>query len=362
MCPFVANIHPPTIHTVVLLLISPTGMIGEAASSGKKDFNFGSEGASDYPPPIRSNWVERFAHSRWEVWWHRVLVTIVIVIACEVFLQPKRQAQRSSAAEQRPPKRNGNQHPHQKSPSKANEIGVGKIHKVKIREHASLVTTDVVDTDTEAESTGPKERTSLGNDDLSAAMTVHKTAAEPNLKNTHITDCHNNFLRSHLLMVPEGQRVVEPRSGDNHLSVPSVWSAHGASLNPQTRGTATMTVPKSPPRILAKSSRHPGMSGFAHWYEAETSLYRIYTLTRKDGQLVVPPYNPHSNRGNLKLFLHVTNSTRHLINVYWVDYKGAHILKGIIKPDCVWTQSTWIDHRKCYTNDVNRIVSSGTRS
>ena len=86
------------------------------------------------------------------------------------------------------------------------------------------------------------------------------------------------------------------------------------------------------------------MQAFAYWYEVETSLFRIYTLGRNDGVEVVPPYVPHSYRGNVSLSLHVTNKTNTVLKVYWVDYKGKHILKGTIKPNRVWTQTTWIDH------------------
>jgi hypothetical protein len=101
------------------------------------------------------------------------------------------------------------------------------------------------------------------------------------------------------------------------------------------------------PRIVAASNRHHGMGDFAQWYDVETSLYRIYTLTRKDGVQVVPPYILSSNRGTVSIFLHVTNNTNHTINVYWVDYKGKHILKWKMNPNQVWTQTTWIDHREC---------------
>lgn len=128
------------------------------------------------------------------------------------------------------------------------------------------------------------------------------------------------------------------------------------SSAPAADATATTTVSQSVsgrtghgrrPRIVATSNGHPGMADFAYWYDVETSLYRIYTLTRKDGVQVVPPYIPNSRRGNVSIFLHVTNGTNHTINVYWVDYKGKHILKGKMNPNHVWTQKTYIDHREC---------------
>jgi hypothetical protein len=33
-----------------------------------------------------------------------------------------------------------------------------------------------------------------------------------------------------------------------------------------------------------------------------------------------------------------------VLKVFWVDYKGKQTLKGSIRPNHVWTQTTWIDH------------------
>lgn len=88
------------------------------------------------------------------------------------------------------------------------------------------------------------------------------------------------------------------------------------------------------------------MEEFAHWYEVETSLYRIYTLVHRDPSVVtVPPYVPHSHRGNVSIELHVTNNTDRTINVFWVDFQGNYVPKGTIpRHNGVWTQTTWIDH------------------
>ena len=112
----------------------------------------------------------------------------------------------------------------------------------------------------------------------------------------------------------------------------------------QKRNPAPTPKCNIPPPIKATTNTHPGMESFSYWYEVETSLFRIYTLGRKDDVQVVPPYVPHSYRGNVGIFLHVTNHTNIPIKVSWVDYKGNHIFKGHLKPDHVWTQSTYIDH------------------
>ena len=115
-----------------------------------------------------------------------------------------------------------------------------------------------------------------------------------------------------------------------------------------TTATATPMAHQTEPKIKATSNQHPGMEGFAHWYEVETSLYRIYTLAHRDPSIpTVPPYVPHSHRGNIPIELHVTNNTDRTINVFWVDFKGNYVPKGNIpRHNGVWKQTTWIDHRK----------------
>jgi hypothetical protein len=99
----------------------------------------------------------------------------------------------------------------------------------------------------------------------------------------------------------------------------------------------------SPPPIKATSNKHPGMEGYNHWYDVECSLYRIYTLGRKDDVQVTPPYVPHSYRGTVPIHLRITNATKIPIKVFWVNYQGQSIFKGDLKPHHVWTQTTWID-------------------
>jgi hypothetical protein len=99
-----------------------------------------------------------------------------------------------------------------------------------------------------------------------------------------------------------------------------------------------------PPPIQAMTNHHPGMDGFCQWYDVETSLYRIYTLGRCDDVPVIPPYTPQSHRGQVDIFVHITNQTNSTFKVYWVDYKGKYEDKGTLKPNHVWTQMTYIDH------------------
>ena len=90
---------------------------------------------------------------------------------------------------------------------------------------------------------------------------------------------------------------------------------------------------------------HPGLDSFWRWWDIEASLFRVYCRGRKDGVPVVPPYNPSSRRGLVKVNLQVTNRTSTEIDVFWVDYKGKEVNKGSIRANSgQWYQTTWIEH------------------
>ena len=97
-----------------------------------------------------------------------------------------------------------------------------------------------------------------------------------------------------------------------------------------------------PHSFLRSSNDHPGLSAFWHWCDTEMSLFRVYTITRKDGILdesTTPPYNPFSRRGKVPIKIHVTNNMDITIIVYWINYKGAPINKGfILSNGGTWTQ------------------------
>lgn len=96
--------------------------------------------------------------------------------------------------------------------------------------------------------------------------------------------------------------------------------------------------------IQATVDVHPGLDQFYHWYNVETSLYRIYELGRTDGVPVIPPFHPKSERGHVQVSLVVGNKYYSQINVFWVDYKGREVPKGRIMPGSTWYQQTWIGH------------------
>ena len=101
------------------------------------------------------------------------------------------------------------------------------------------------------------------------------------------------------------------------------------------------TEQRQPPSFLPALKKHEHvLESFWHWFDVEASLYRIYTSNYDE----VPPYNPSSRRGTVRVHLRVLNATDALIHVYWINYKGGQEDKGVIQPGDVWHQTTWIDH------------------
>jgi len=127
-------------------------------------------------------------------------------------------------------------------------------------------------------------------------------------------------------------------SGDNTATVNQSKSAVVETEK------STDTKSSDPPPMKATSDGHPGMGSFNYWLDIECSLFRIYTLGRRDNVEVAPPYVPHSYRGTVPIFLHVTNTTSIPLKVFWIDYQGRAIPKGNLPPGGHWTQTTWIDH------------------
>ena len=128
----------------------------------------------------------------------------------------------------------------------------------------------------------------------------------------------------------------------------SVRSTISRVSQQQISSLSTLKLHERPP-FLRTMAHHPGLSAFCRWWDVETSLFRIYTITRTDGvedDSTTPPYNPSSRRGNVPIQLEVKNDIEgsKTINVYWIDYKGKYIPKGEIRSQALWSQRTWIDH------------------
>ena len=236
----------------------------------------------------------------WDVWLERILVTIVIVVLWDTFMQPKHQRQQLSD--------------HTTINTRASYLD--HDDEGDDGDRSELLPQPVEDLATETRVGCDDPKSCISNSQNNDDESIDRTADLPPLKD---------------------------RPNDSECRQSSRNKTNQSSASPSTPIQPSPVLHR---RIRADSNKHPGMSGFAHYYEAETNLYRIYTLTRRDGVEVVPPYIPHSYRGNVSIELHVTNETNHDIHVFWVDYKGKHIPKGKIQRNHVWTQTTWIDHRE----------------
>jgi hypothetical protein len=183
----------------------------------------------------------------------------------------------------------------------------------------------------------------LNYDEPLATVTTNATTAPSTAPSNPLLDQLDQQREKQESAISDASDETMPKITKSTESNPVSQPSATRTVTPSSTSTSTATATPSP-SIAAKTNHHPGMQGFGYWYETETSLYRIYTLGRHDGVQVAPPYIPHSYRGKVPINLHVTNQTNSVLNVYWVDYKGKHILKGTMRPNHAWTQLTWIDH------------------
>jgi hypothetical protein len=124
------------------------------------------------------------------------------------------------------------------------------------------------------------------------------------------------------------------------------------------------------PPFLPENDRRRHLEQFWEWCNVESSLFRIYTIATRTGKnksatsssnkddasafSAVPPYNPSSRRGTVRVNLVVTNDTDVVIDTFWIDYKGKSSSRGNIRPGETWHQTTWIDHPWVF--EVNGVV------
>ena len=125
--------------------------------------------------------------------------------------------------------------------------------------------------------------------------------------------------------------------------------------------TETTSINPQPPKKqiveLKSQTNHPGLQGYYNWHSTITSLYRIYAIpyyeevttstnNKKIYHQATLPMHPSSERGQVPLYIEVTNHTSHpKINVYWIDYKGNEVYKGSISNNGgSWNQTTFIGH------------------
>ena len=166
------------------------------------------------------------------------------------------------------------------------------------------------------------------------------------------TDSSSNRKRNPQPATKKAQRFTEGVNSDQDRRLESAVTSvtdqrEQSSKSPRLRSLADQTSPKvTPPPFLSVPSN---LEGFWHWCDTETSLFRIYTIATRsspdDSFAAIPPYNPSSRRGTVRVQLQVTNQLPSaVVDVMWIDYKGRQIPKGTIRPRQTWHQTTWIDH------------------
>ena len=192
---------------------------------------------------------------------------------------------------------------------------------------------------------------------MTTSTSAPSPATEPLSRKSRLIDQFEQEQKQQLLQESEDagkQNNDSDRDEDRLLTEGKPSKKKKKRQVPSTTTTSQSSATATPPPIKATTNHHPGMDGFCHWYDMECSLFRIYTLGRKDNVEVVPPYVPHSYRGTVPINLHVRNQTTMTIQVYWVDYKGKHIPKGTMQPNHVWTQTTYIDHPWVFENSATQ--------
>lgn len=136
-----------------------------------------------------------------------------------------------------------------------------------------------------------------------------------------------------------------PPAGHDDADVLSSSSLHDTSDHNEAVVVASHNNQQSTrPVFKNTSAEHPGLDAFWYWCDVECSLFRIYSLGRKDGTAVHPPYIPRSRAGHVKVSLHCQNLTGKTIHVYWINYKGKDVFKGTLQPRARWGQISWIEH------------------
>ena len=113
------------------------------------------------------------------------------------------------------------------------------------------------------------------------------------------------------------------------------------------------TPASQPPIELKSQAKHPGLHHYYKWHATSTSLYRVYAIPFYENEAgngkkyhpAILPMHPSSERGNVSVYIEVTNRTSHNVDVYWLDYKGREVYKGSMSSHGgTWTQTTYIGH------------------
>lgn len=122
----------------------------------------------------------------------------------------------------------------------------------------------------------------------------------------------------------------------------------------QYRSRSSEDTTQIPPP-LKSSSQHPGLEPFNLWMNAIASIYRSYSIGVYSSEIDIPIL-PRSERGRIEINLNVKNLTQEPIHVFWIDYKGNEIKKGLFRPHSLWTQTSWVGHPWVFRNSEGRAL------
>jgi hypothetical protein len=188
-------------------------------------------------------------------------------------------------------------------------------------------------------------------------------------EDTHVSDTHINNnpdddTSEDTTFTAEKESEDTPQEALNNVARNDTTTANrrsDTSLSGQTlrnRSTVTPSSSQNVPVFRNKSREHPGLEHFWRWCDIECSLFRVYSLggTNDNENDIIPPFIPHSRRGNVKVSLQVINRTGWTILVYWKNYKGTEDFKGRIQPNTQWNQQTWIEHPWVFRDEATGRV------
>jgi hypothetical protein len=263
-------------------------MVSVAEESNPYDFEFSSR--SESSDTFYSRWINMLGPLQWEVWGHRILVTVVIIVVWELFLQPNRRESQQTPQSKPQPNDIVVRHRHRRHeiPGKDNENS-SFSHQSDVRDHqagslldnnASNVKDDGVVGGTctvTTKESNVTEKSFIGKTSTKEIGVLCTTNDSQCIKTDHSSEIKAQLVTCAPRMDSEDSKWVQKAAPKTRASsatrIPSKTSVKQTSKISPEKKTPEKKVP---PRIRAKSNQHPGMSGFGHWYEVETSLYRIF--------------------------------------------------------------------------------------
>ena len=279
----------------------------------------------------------------WQVWIKRIVVTIMIVIAVEVLGKIKEKQQQQQRGDAKKMKNSQEDEPTALRSMRYTDLSSAAAQggKEDDKHNKESESTDVSKAEKEniehmdGSQDVPKEVLDNLDDEAEGENEEEQKVALTDTKQTNY-----------------GATEVQNYNSNENNAETSATNTNNSTENiDNNRAAETTTTTTTTPIFKNKSPHHPGMEGFHHWYDIETSLFRQYNVGRTDDVDVIPPYVPKSRNGQVRVALQVVNqltwggdSGQQYINVYWMNYQGHEEFKGSILRGETWTQTTYVEH------------------